>query len=319
MVGGAIWGTFAPTTGRTTTRGSRHVSAPCGGERAVIGAATVDAFGWLRILLILFGAVLASRIVPRLVRRLVRRLLDSQMQRKLAVLRAHAPRALVDSRPVPAIRYSQRADAIGTLFRHLSSAVIWLTAVVLILHELDVSLATLVTGAGFLGLAVAFGAQHVIRDYLAGVFILLDDRYGVGDRVEAGSLIGDVEEVSVRWTRIRDLEGTDWYVPNGRMEEVGNHSQHRGKAVVDVPVPVQLPLMAAVERITRAIEGLRDDEVVGAWVLEDPHVLGVEAMSAETATVRVAVLTQRLKQAEVARTLRARIRVALEPGAAESP
>jgi moderate conductance mechanosensitive channel len=283
--------------------------APAAATIAALALAndSVDAFGWMRIGIILVVAYLLSRFVPRVARRIVRRLLDSQMRRRLALLGARAPRPLRDSQPVPIERQHQRAQAIGTLVKGLSSAIIWAIATVLILHELNVELATLVAGAGFLGLAVAFGAQNLIRDYVAGFFILLDDRYGVGDRVQAGSIDGAVEQVTLRWTRVRDIEGTEWYVPNSRMEEVGNRSLHEGRAIVDIEIPPTLRLSDALARIDVAIGALHDPEHPGGLVLDAPEVLGVETLGVGRATVRVAVTTPPHRQAEVARAVRAQI------------
>jgi small-conductance mechanosensitive channel len=272
---------------------------------------------WLRILVVLLIAFALSRVLPRLVRRFVRRTFDARLRDRLAVLRSHAPRALIDSAPIPAVRYTQRSEALGTLYKQLIAGAIWLTAVILILRELHVALATVVTGAGFLGVAVALGAQDLLRDYVAGFFILLDDRFGIGDRVEAGDMVGDVEEVTLRWTRIRDAHGTEWYVPNGRLQEVGNRSQHRGKAVIDVDLPSGLRLADALDRIAKALHDLHDDPDIGRYVLEDPQMLGVETLSREGPTVRLAVHTTAAKQAEVARAVRARIHTCFESGDAE--
>jgi small conductance mechanosensitive channel len=283
----------------------------------VIAASEMDAWNVAWIGVIVLSAAVASRIVPRLVRRVVRRLLDSQMRRRLASI---APRALVDSQPVPVVRYEQRAEQIGTLFRHLTVLVIWLTAGVLVLRQLHVDLATVVTGAGFLGVAIAFGAQEQLRDALAGFFILVDDRFGVGDDVEVGEITGRVERVTLRWTRIRDLEGTEWYVQNGRMQNLGNRSQHRGRAVVDVDVPASLRVGDAFERITHAVEHLADDERVGAFVTGNPEILGVQDLRGAATRIRVLVPTQTHRQDDVALVTRARIRAELDrpPGGAAS-
>ena len=279
-----------------------------------IAATTVrtEPWTWARILLILVSAFALSRVLPRLVRRGVRRMLDARVRERFVVLRAHAPRALIDSGPMPAVRYAQRAEALGTLCKHLTTAAIWITAAILILHDLQVALVTIVTGAGFLGVAVALGAQDVLRDYIAGFFILLDDRFGVGDRVEAGDIVGDIEEMTLRWTRIRDPNGTEWYVPNGRLQEVGNRSQHRGKAVIDVDLPSGLRLAGALDRIAKALHDLEDDPDVGTFVLEEPQILGVETLRRDGPTIRITVLTAAAKQAEVARAVRARVHTAFE-------
>jgi moderate conductance mechanosensitive channel len=278
----------------------------------VIAAAGIDAGTWVRILIVGIAAVVLSRVIPRLVRRLVRRLLDARVRERLALLRSHAPRALIDSGPVPAVRYTQRAEALGTLYKHLTTGAIWLTAGIVILHDLRVAPVTVVTGAGFLGVAVALGAQDLLRDYIAGFFILLDDRFGVGDRVEAVDVVGDIEEMTLRWTRIRDAHGTEWYVPNGRLQEVGNRSQHRGQAVIDVDLPPGLLLADALERIAGALNDLYDDPDVGRFVLEKPQILGVESLTREGPTIRLAVHTTAARQAEVARAVRARVHMAFE-------
>jgi len=272
----------------------------------------------LRIALVLLGAFALSRVLPRLIRRAVRRVLDTRVRQRFAVLRAHAPRAFVDSGPTPSVRYAQRAEALGALAKHLTSFAIWVTAATLILHDLDVALVTLVTGAGFLGVAIALGAQDLLRDYVAGFFMLLDDRFGVGDRVEVGDVVGDIEEMNLRWTCVRDTQGTEWYLSNGRFQDVGNRSQHRGKAIIDVDVPSELRLAEAQERIAKALCSLHDDPRVGAFVLEEPEVLGVESLTREGATIRVAVHTSAAKQTEVARAVRARVRTAFERGSGPS-
>ena len=175
---------------------------------------------WLRIALVLLGAFALSRLLPRLVRRAVRRMLDTRVRQRFAALRAHAPRTLVDSGPTPSVRYAQRAEALGTLAKHLTSFTIWVTAAMLILHDLDVALVTLVTGAGFLGVAIALGAQDLLRDYTAGFFMLLDDRFGLGDRVEVGEIVGDRrDEPALDVHPRRGRHGVvcaEWSTPRGR-------------------------------------------------------------------------------------------------------
>jgi moderate conductance mechanosensitive channel len=282
-------------------------------DRVVAASIGDDAMMWLRIFVVVVVAFAASRVVPRLARRVVRRLLDARLRQRFAILRQHAPRALMASGPTPTVRYEQRAEALGTLTKHLTAGLIWLVAVVVCLHGLHVALATVVTGAGFLGVAISLGAQDLLRDYIAGFFMLLDDRFGVGDRIEAGELVGDIEEMTLRWTRIRDANGTEWYVPNARLQEIGNRSQHRGKAIIDVDLPAGLRLDDALERIDKSMRGLCDDPKVGTFVLEHPQILGVERLDRAGPTIRLAVHTTAAKQADVARVVRARVHAALAP------
>jgi small conductance mechanosensitive channel len=270
-----------------------------------------DAMTLLQVLGIVLAAVVCSRLLPRLVRRAVRRL-DGRFRERLGVLRERAPHMLVDSGPVPTARYTQRAEALGTLYKQLLTLLIWVVAVIWILHVLGVTPAALVTGAGFLGVAVALGAQDLLRDCTAGFFFLVDDRFGVGDHVEAGGIEGDIEEMTLRWTRVRDTHGTEWYVPNRKLEEIGNRSQHHGKAVIDVDVPTGVRLADACDRISKSVRDLRDDPDVGPFVLEAPQILGVEAMTRDGVTIRLAVRTRPARQADVARVIRYRVRTALE-------
>ena len=114
------------------------------------------------------------------------------------------------------------------MLRNVSSVVIWSIALLIVLGELGVDLAPLLAGSAIIGVALGFGAQTIVRDYLAGLFVVLEDQYGVGDVIDAGAAIGTVEWVSLRLTRLRDADGVVWYVPNGEIKRVGNRSQRRG-------------------------------------------------------------------------------------------
>ena len=282
-----------------------------------LGSARIGAGSWLRVAVVVILAMALARLVPRLVRRLVRRVLDARVRSRLAVFRTHTPRAFLDSGATPAARYAQRAEALSALGKHLTAGAIWLVAVILVLRELHVALVTVVTGAGFLGVAVALGAQDLLRDYVAGFFMLLDDRFGVGDRVELGGVVGDIEEVTLRWTRVRDTRGTEWYVPSGQLQQVGNRSQHRDRALIDVDLRPDVHLADTFERIAQALQDLRDDPDIGSFVLEEPHILGVEALTRYGPTVRISVHTMATKQAEVSRAVLARVYTALERPAHE--
>ena len=119
------------------------------------------------------------------------------------------------------------------MLRSLSGFVVWVLAGITILGELGINLGPLVASAGIVGLAVGFGAQSLVKDFLAGIFILIEDQYGVGDIIDAGEATGTVEAVSLRTTRLRDVDGTMWHIPNGQIARVGNLSS----ALVSPTVP----------------------------------------------------------------------------------
>ena len=208
---------------------------------------------WVSIAVVLLIAFALSRVLPRVVRRVVQRMLDARVRRPLSLFGGQ-PRELTQSGPVPEVRRAQRAEALGTLAKQLTGAIIWLVAAMVVLHQLQFAFATVVTGAGFLGLAVALGAQDLLRDYIAGFFMLVDDRFGVGDRVDVGGRVGDIQQMTLRWTRLRDLHGTEWYVANRRLEDVGNLSHHRGVAIVDIDLPSSVHLADALDRISKALQ-----------------------------------------------------------------
>jgi small conductance mechanosensitive channel len=124
------------------------------------------------------------------------------------------------------LRRAQRGATVSSVMRNLVSIVVWSIAVLIILGEVGINLAPLIAGAGIAGVALAFGTQSIVRDYMAGLFVVLEDQYGVGDTIDTGVATGTVEWVSLRMTRLRDTDGVAWYVPNGQIVRVANHSQH---------------------------------------------------------------------------------------------
>ena len=191
----------------------------------------------LRILIVILLAYVTVRILKRVIRKVAERLQDDGT---LSLLRRRV------GGPEPganaALRRAQRAGTISSVLRNVSAVVIWTIAVLIILGELGVNLAPLIAGSAVIGVALGFGAQTIVRDYLAGLFVVLEDQYGVGDFIDAGAAVGTVEWVSLRLTRLRDAEGVIWHVPNGEIKRVGNRSQRRDGDVVDLsPPPPETP------------------------------------------------------------------------------
>jgi small conductance mechanosensitive channel len=122
-------------------------------------------------------------------------------------------------------RTTQRAEAIGSLLRSVVTITIWVIAALTVLPLLGINIAPLVASAGIVGIALGFGAQSLVKDYIAGILLILEDQYGIGDEVEVDDVTGTVEYVSLRYTRLRDAEGVIWYLRNGDIQTVGNKSQ----------------------------------------------------------------------------------------------
>lgn len=263
----------------------------------------------LRILLILAVAFIVNRIARRAVKKLLRGMASGAVRERLGSVRRRAPAALLETEEM-SLRSEQRANALAGVLRSVVSFAIWVIAGFMVLDELGVNLAPLLAGAGVAGIALGFGAQSLVKDFLSGVFILIEDQFGVGDVVDLdGTTSGTVEAISLRTTQLRALDGTVWHVPNGEIRRVGNMSKHWARAVVDVEVAYGADLEQA-----RAVLKQVADEV---WrergdVLEEPEVLGVEALGTSSVRLRALVKTTPAHQWEVGRLLRERVKVAFE-------
>src|SRR4051794_3325033 len=154
-----------------------------------------------------------------------------------------------------ATRRVQRAKTMGDLLKSVITGAVVAVFGTMILSQLGVNIAPIIASAGILGVALGFGAQSLVKDFLSGVFMIFEDQYGVGDVIDVGAASGTVEAVSLRVTRLRDLDGTVWYVPNGEILRVGNKSQNWSRAVVDVAVAYG----EDVARVTRVLREIAHD------------------------------------------------------------
>ena len=218
---------------------------------------------------------------------------------------AEAERALVDE------RRKQRVRALGSILRSVASITIFSIASVVILGDLGINLAPLLASAGVVGVAIGFGAQSMVRDYLAGIFMLVEDQYGVGDVISIGDATGTVENVTLRVTRLRDVSGIVWHIRNGGIEQVGNESQGWARAVVDYPVPYEVDLGEIRSLLTGAAQALWDEPDWRMVLLDPPEVWGAQEISGKEVTMRIVAKTAPLRQWEVERELRARVKAAL--------
>jgi small conductance mechanosensitive channel len=237
--------------------------------------------------------VLAGFLLARLATRMVRRFARTLHARSLA--RTTSPRA------------QQRATTIGDVLANLVLAGIWIVVALLVLGEVGLDLAPLVAGAGVVGVALGFGAQSLVRDFLSGLFIILEDQYGVGDVITVKDTTGTVEDVSLRVTRFRAIDGTVWYMPNGEIRGVGNASMEWSRALIDVVISYDNDAGAVARYVSEVTEAFAQDSAWDDVVLEPPEVLGLQAVSADGLTIRVAAKTAPGEQYAVARELRARI------------
>jgi len=264
----------------------------------------------LKILLILVVAWLLARVVRRLIRRFVGRVAGSADGGRLHRARQRAPNVLGTGEET-SLRSSARAQTIGQVLRSLSTAVISAFAATYVVAELGLELGPLIAGAGVIGVALGFGAQSLVKDFLSGMFMLIEDQYGVGDVVDVGDAVGTVEGVSLRSTRIRDVNGTVWHVPNGEIRRVGNKSQQWARGVVDVVVAAGADLARAETVLKETADRVCATPELAEDVLEDAEVWGVESVAPEGVTLRLVVKTRPGAQWTVMRALRLAIPDAL--------
>jgi small-conductance mechanosensitive channel len=177
----------------------------------------------ITILLIVLLALVLRWLIQRALDRVVRRASEGSVPAILA--RTKAGEVLADLRPGAADRRRERAMTMGSVLKSIAGAIILTIASIMILAELGVDVAPILTGAGIVGVALGFGAQNFVKDFLAGIFMILEDQLGVGDVVDTGHATGTVEAVGLRVTRLRDDAGTIWYVRNGEVIRIGNQSQ----------------------------------------------------------------------------------------------
>ena len=246
----------------------------------------------LAILVIIIGAIVVRWVASKAIDRVVRR---------------------AENAPLPGNQHgfnrrAQRAKSLGSLLKSVTTTVVFGIAFVMVLSELGINVAPILASAGVLGLAIGFGAQNLVKDFLSGVMMMVEDQYGVGDEVDLGEAIGTVEHVALRVTRVRDVDGTVWYVRNGEILRVGNASQNWARTVLDVNVSYEQDLRKVREVLQEVAHGLWDDEDYKDVILEEPEVWGVQALTPDWVTVRVTLKTAPLKQWGVAREMRERIK-----------
>jgi moderate conductance mechanosensitive channel len=261
----------------------------------------------INICLIVVLAVVARVVLGRLITHLIKRVINGHAKIKNGVNKVVAKAA------APAgVRQEARAETIGSVLRSLATFAILGVALLMILGELGINLAPLIAGAGVLGLAIGFGAQGLVQDFLAGMFMMAEDQYGVGDVVDVGDAVGTVEAVGLRITKIRDLDGGLWYVRNGEIARVCNMNQDWANAVVELPLAHTVDVERAEGVIARSLEEFAGLEDNATRLLESPTLTGVVGIANGAVTVRVMVKTQPGEQWAVGRALRSHIKQVLD-------
>jgi small conductance mechanosensitive channel len=260
----------------------------------------------LAIVIIVIVGLVARWLLHRAVDRLVRRAEDGVLPDRIS--RMSVGRSRSEASDSAHSRRLQRARTMGDLLKSIITGVIVAVVITMALAELDYEIGPILASAGILGVALGFGAQNLVKDFLAGIFMIFEDQLGVGDSVDLGEASGTVEAVSLRVTRLRDVNGTVWYVRNGEILRVGNQSQNWARTVLDVTFPYREDV-ARVRRVLQEVaDDLWHDDEYDHVIIEQPEVWGIEAVTADAITMRVTLKTAPLEQWKVAREMRARIK-----------
>jgi moderate conductance mechanosensitive channel len=209
---------------------------------------------------------------------------------------------------VPTQRREQRARTMAGVLRTITTVAVVVIATLMVFPQFGLSAGPLLASAGILGVALGFGAQTLVKDLLSGMFIIAEDQFGVGDVVDLGRASGTVEAVGLRVTRLRDPDGTIWYVRNGEVLRVGNHSQSWSRTFLDIGVPAREDLDRVQEVLREVGAQLGQDPTIAPLIVEDLVWEGIESLSEQEVVLRVTIKTQPLRHREVAQALRARIR-----------
>lgn len=219
----------------------------------------------------------------------------------------------------PLSERAKRARTLVGFLRRAVAALIYAVALTMVLRELGVDITPIIAGAGVAGVALGFGAQGLIKDLISGVFILAEDQFRVGDVIKTAGVAGQVERITLRVTQVRDLEGVVHTIPNGEIKVVSNLTKGFSRVSLDVGVGYKEDLDRVIKLLEQVGRELAADAQYGDLILEPPAVLGVEALAESQVTLRLLTKTQPLRQWDVARELRKRIKLAFDREGIEIP
>ena len=261
----------------------------------------------IRIALIVVGLVLLRWLLLVMIRRVVTTVTQGVKKREGA-----ADTKALDSSPLARARIVQRARTIGLVLSNLLTAGLTISALIAILSELGIAIGALAAGAGILGAALGFGAQSLVRDFIAGLFIVVEDQFGVGDFVDLGTATGVVESIRLRVTQVRDTEGTVWYVRNGEILRVGNQSQGWSRIILDLPLAYNSDLDKAKKVLEAAALKLAEIPALKTGLIGKPEIWGIQALAGEEVVFRLVQQVRPSKKDALTRALRQEVKTALD-------
>lgn len=213
----------------------------------------------------------------------------------------------------------KRVNTIHKVLYSLLHSVVWLVVLLIILSEFNVNIGPFLAAAGVAGLAIGFGAQYLIRDLIAGIFIIMEDQYRQGDVVKVGGIAGLVEEITLRTTTLRDLDGTEHHVPNGEITTTSNFTKLYARAHLNIGIAYESNLEKAMDILNRIGKEMANDEKWKAEIIKPIEVLGVEDFADSAVIIKVLGDTKPIKQWDVMREYRKRVKLVFDKEGIEIP
>jgi len=280
-------------------------------------------WGWLiGPALTIVGTLVGAVIVRWALHRAIDRVVDNAMARA-ARRETQAPRRasriLAQATGADQSRSTQRAATTGAILKSTSTFAIFAMALLTVMAAIGIPLGPLLASAGVVGVALGFGAQSLVKDFLSGIFMMLEDQYGVGDVIDTGEAIGTVEDVTLRVTRVRDASGIVWYIRNGEIIRIGNRSQGWSTSVVDIQVGYHEKLDVVLPLIRQVAREVDADPEWETRLLEEPVVAGVESMTGGVVTIRIIAKCAPNENFPVSREIRERVKASLDAAGIRAP
>jgi len=272
----------------------------------------------LKVATIIAACVIVWLIVKALVNRITNRLVAKADTERQAVARRSEHTSDLTA-VLMSQRRRQRAEAIASLLKSIATAFIAGVGVLMVLAQFNIDITPLLASAGVVGVALGFGAQSLVKDYLSGVFLILEDQYGIGDVVDLGPVVGTVEDTTLRITRVRDMSGVVWYVRNGEVLRVANRSQGWTLAIVDMPVRYDEDLQKVRSLVEGVASDMDADPQYDDQLLGKPAFAGVESVTPEAVFVRVTAKAAPEQQVRVTRVLRERLKLTFDRAGVSVP
>ncbi len=272
----------------------------------------------VRIVVTIVAAVVLRWVLLRFIGRTVKATLARADARR-SQEPSRAGRVIAQATGAAHERHRQRTLTMGSLLRSIVTFVVALITVLTVMQLVNIPLGPLLASAGVGGVALGFGAQSLVKDFLSGIFMIFEDQYGVGDVVDTGEATGTVEEVTLRVTRLRDANGVVWYIRNGEIVRIGNKSQGWATALVDIPVAYSENLERVIPLIRSVVHALDESPDWRDKLLEEPNVVGVESMTGTSVTIRVVAKTAPQEQYGVSREIRERVKAAFDEQGIKAP